>query len=374
MTWEPIAPIDRREAIAGRIRALVSEIPPATALEHHCDRAIVRSYLAADDLVPDPDGEAATALESAMAALSASNAGVALYGGTAHLGFSVTHLAGDEAADELGRVIDPVLLRSLDVASCPYYDFIPGVAGVGVYALERGAAGVPLASAVVEELALRSEPRGAGRAWFTDPGLVPRSYGEFPDGMYNLGLSHGTPGCIAILARCITRGIATERAIPLLDAAMAYLLEVAPPRDGGRFLHWETDPPSPRLAWCYGDLGIAFAILSAARARQNPEWEALALALARDCAGRPYRTAMVTEPTLCHGSFGVMHMFTRLHHATGDASFADAARHWLAHGLALDNYARDAAALIGPGGMALALQAVISPVEPSWDRVLLLDL
>lgn len=374
MSWEPIAPIDQREAIAARIRALVADIPPASALEHHCDRALVRSYLEADDLVPDPDGEAVAALESAMAMLPQVQAGIALYGGTAHLGFSVAHLAGVEAAAELGRVIDPVIVRSLDVVSCPYYDFIPGLAGVGVYALERGDAGVPLATAIVEELEVRSEPRGGGRAWHTAAGLVPRTYGDHPDGMYNLGLSHGAPGCIGFLARCVARGIATERATVLLDAAMAYLLGVAPPRAGGRFLHWETDPPTARLAWCYGDLGIAVAILSAARARQKPEWEALAIELARDCAGRPDRTSLVTEPTLCHGSYGVMHTFTRLHHATGDAVFADAARHWLAHGLALDNYAREGTALMGPGGMALALQAVISSVEPTWDRMLLLDL
>lgn len=57
---------------------------------------------------------------------------------------------------------------------------------------------------------------------------------------------------------------------------------MAPPGWAGAQPHRER----ARLAWCYNDLGVAIALLSAAFATGTPRWRAEALALARACARR----------------------------------------------------------------------------------------
>jgi hypothetical protein len=148
-----------------------------------------------------------------------------------------------------------------------------------------------------------------------------------------------------------------------------------------------------RVAWCYGDLGVATALLSAARCVGEPAWEREALAVARRAAERPIDQAGVQDAGLCHGAAGLGHLFNRLYQATGDSLLAEAARSWF--GKALDmrhpergiaGYASwwagpdgnmtwmdDPGLLMGAAGVALALLAATTTIEPAWDRLLLVD-
>ena len=106
---------------------------------------------------------------------------------------------------------------------------------------------------------------------------------EAPDGYYNLGLAHGVPGVIALLGAACATGVAAGTARPLLDGAVAWLLAQRLP-DGfvSQFSYWagpgiKAEPS--RLAWCYGDLGLAAALLYAARCVGETGWEREALAI-----------------------------------------------------------------------------------------------
>src|SRR5438093_719443 len=85
-------------------------------------------------------------------------------------------------------------------------------------------------------------------------------------------------------------------------------------------LHVRVGPgitPAPtRVAWCYGDLGIAVALFLAARCVNESSWQNEALALARNVAGRPPEQSGVKDCGLCHGAAGVGHLFNRLFQAT----------------------------------------------------------
>nr|MBA2545028.1 hypothetical protein [Deltaproteobacteria bacterium] len=120
------------------------------------------------------------------------------------------------------------------------------------------------------------------------------------------------------------------------------------------------------------------------------DWRDEALELARNCIGDD--DAEIGDAGLCHGTTGAMHLFARFAHATGERAFADAARHWLDRTFAMrrpgeayagfpsmraagDNtFEADASMLTGAAGVGLALHAMISTIEPSWDRVLLVDI
>ena len=405
MTWRPLIVGDRRVALEAVIRDLVAGIDQteATTLGDHVDRALLHAYVALDDVVPDPDDRSGAALSQAVAELAHARVGPALFGGAAGVGWCISHLAGGDTADLVCTRVDEVLLRLLADWRGDY-DLVSGLVGVGVYALARGEPGQPLACRVLEELARRARPHGGGLAWHTPPEhQSPLQRTEAPDGCWNLGLSHGTPGAIALLARYLAAGVEPSRARELLDGAMAFVLAAAPARDDGRYPAWHPGgadaparsaphhPAHARLAWCYNDLGVSVALLSAALATGDAGWRGEALALARSCAGRSIDDARVRDAAICHGALGAAHLFNRLGQATGEAVFTAAALRWLDDGLGRRNdrpiagfptfaaqddalWIADASLVGGATGIALALHAMITEAEPSWDGALLIDL
>ena len=213
-----------------------------------------------------------------------------------------------------------------------------------------------------------------------------------PDGYFNLGLAHGIPAVIALMAKMIEAEVEVDRARALLDGTVRWMLTVAPPRAGGRFPSWRgrgADDHAARLAWCYGNPGVVVPLFAAARATRNPAWEAEALALARDMAARPFESCGVSDMGICHGAAGVAHLFNRMYQATGDEVLGDAARRWIDRLLEMrrpgeevagfpflhrdagvDTWKADRGMLMGATGVGLVLLAATTDVEPSWDRAL----
>ncbi len=117
--------------------------------------------------------------------------------------------------------------------------------------------------------------------------------------------------------------------------------------------------------------------------------------IARRAVERPVGQSGVKDCGLCHGAAGVGHLFNRLFQATGDASFAAAARFWFERTLEMrrmDQGIAGFAALtrdpehpdeerwvVAPGilegaaGIALALLAATTNIEPCWDRMMLVS-
>lgn len=381
MAWEPIAadPEGTREIVREIVHALETSPHDDPA---HSDLAILRGYLATDGTVADPDDIVARELEAAVSLLSTIHAGPGLYGGAAGIGWAVEHLVGDP---DVGATIDGMLARRLEGAWNAEYDLISGLVGIGIYALERESKA--LSERVLDQLEALAQPRGAGLAWFTPPELLSSSQVKImPEGYWNLGMSHGVPGIIGLLARCEL----TERVRRLLDGAVAYVLDAEPAKPGGRYPPWHPwyVPIGRRVAWCYGDLGVALALFSAATACDHAGWRAEALALARTCAATSVPDSEVIDTGLCHGAAGAAHMFNRFYQATHELDFREAASRWLEHTVAMrgpepiggfparrdDQAFADASLLSGAAGVALALHAACSEVEPRWDRMLLADL
>jgi rhamnogalacturonyl hydrolase YesR len=174
-----------------------------------------------------------------------------------------------------------------------------------------------------------------------------------------------------------------------------WLLEAAPPRTPARFPAWQargiSETPA-RLAWCYGDAGVAIALLAAARATRNAAWEAEARAMGQAMATRALDGSGVRDMGICHGAAGVAHIFNRMYQATGDEVLGAAARRWFEQLLAMrragegvagfpamnhvdgaDVWVADGGVLMGAAGVGLVLLAAVTDVEPAWDRVLLCD-
>jgi lantibiotic biosynthesis protein len=349
-------------------------------------------------------------IDEAIAAVSDIALPPALYRGFPGIGWMVEHLRDSVPGidSETNEAIDEGILTWL--SGPPFgrdYDLIKGLVGLGVYAVER----LPLAGGaacllrVIERLAEASEERADGITWKTQPGLLsPKGRRDYPEGCYDMGLAHGVPGVIALLGEAYAAGIACARVQSLLAGAVRWLLGHKLPKTMGSVfpsrLHGLTDPPeASRSAWCYGDPGVAAALLSAARRVGEPRWEIEALEIARKAARRPPDQAGVEDAGLCHGAAGLGHLFNRFLQATGEPLFRDAARFWLRRtldmrrpGQGLAGYVAwkpkpsqtaeedlemawlgDPGLLTGVTGIALALLAAVSPIEPKWDRLLLIN-
>src|SRR5262249_53193737 len=146
----------------------------------------------------------------------------------------------------------------------------------------------------------------------------------------------------------------------------------------------EGAPPPARLAWCYGDPGVAAALLGAARSVGEPAWEREALAIARRASRCPPGKSGVLDAGLCHRAAGLGHLLNRMFQAAGEAWLAEAARYWFDRTLAMRRpgrgiggfqtcsvsdggkitWADETGLLTGSAGIALALLAATTAVEP----------
>jgi lantibiotic modifying enzyme len=252
---------------------------------------------------------------------------------------------------------------------------------------------------IMKRLDELGERKGNQLAWFTPP----EGIAHVPEGEFCLGMAHGTSGVIAFLSRAAASVPAVrKKAVSMLEAATAFLFaHRLSPEAGGGFSAWITrdggDSGAARLAWCYGDPGVAAALLAAGRAAGRKEWETEAVELALRAHARSPRHNRVMDATLCHGAAGVGHIFNRLYQATGDARLAGVARYWFArtlgefrrpgHGVAgflpfglthadvgdESSSRPEQGLLTGACGIGLALLAATTPVEPVWDRLFMLD-
>lgn len=323
-----------------------------------------------------------------------------LYQGIAGVGWLAAHMDAllgtrdDEAYEEIDRVL---------VASCvpgrtpATYDLISGPVGTAVYFLER--LPQPLAveglRRVAGILAAEAQRTGDQATWYSPPAQLPAWQRELaPQGYYNLGVAHGVPGVIGILGEMRRSGTATPGDEVLLRGAMTWLLSQR--LGDGTFPSWVApggERSQSRVAWCYGDLGLSVTFLLAARALGDEEFERAAIDIALQAAAHRH-DAGEQDAALCHGTAGNAHLFNRLYQATGRAEFCEAAQHWYARTLQLRVNGRgiagyraynpglpgqvkanpwedDTTFLTGASGIALALLAATSDVEPNWDRVLL---
>ncbi len=414
--WKPLLPEDLRDQALDALKGIYSTLPDPKDMQAgpslsggHAGMALLHGYAALAESKPQESEhleKATQHLEMAVECLGFQARNPWLFSGFSGVAWTVDHflrLGLMEAGDEdLNEEIDQAILDFL--APDPWIglpELIAGAAGLGLYGLDRGGRGQgdAIARRVVDILYQKAEQTPHGLAWFDSAELLhPLSKERHPNGLFNLGLSHGNPGVTGFLAEAAHRGDIKARA--LLDASMGWLLACrAPHEDGSQygtgFGRGEAlNLGGSRLSWCYGDLGIAEVQLLAARHTGNPRWEAEALDLARSCATRPNPFAALHDAGVCHGHMGNAHLFARFYNATGEACFLDRAQAFYARGLASrrdtseaggfmaffppqpeepprDPFVASVGLLEGSAGIGLTLLAALSPVEPLWDRHLL---
>lgn len=273
------------------------------------------------------------------------------------------------------------------------YGLVNGLVGFGVYFLE----GMPSERSerslamIIDQLDACAEQTCVGMTWPTPPQHLPEwKRGRYPSGLYCSGAAHGVAGVIYLMAAAAAAGVEVLRASRILEQAFAWLID--------QHRSVALDPgPEAHLSWCSGELGIASIALLAARSTRRDDWLRFGSEVLQECIDYSVTSPRIRDPNLCHGAAGIAHMFNRIYQREGDLRCRDMAISWFTHALNLGEAGRGiggfsavrlvdrSADVVGFGevawpqfcdgtiGLALALLAASTTVEPVWDRLLLLS-
>jgi lantibiotic modifying enzyme len=292
--------------------------------------------------------------------------------------------------------IDEHVVAVLEDEKLDTFDLVSGAVGAGVYGLSRLEHWQDervLESAVRWLVGRMSGDGAGGGGLFSCPPMMGARVRRFPEGAFDLGMSHGNAGVIALLSRvsnCSVEEIA-ETALRqlvtwLLSHSAGTAAKPAFPALVGK--NGEVDR-ADYLAWCYGDLGLSFALWAAGLRLKDPELKELAAGLARASAAVRPTPTVTHDTTLCHGALGLAYQFSSWYRATLEPAFLDAARWWLGHTLSLLEAGRGLGGvyasagrgcdvgrdtlLEGTSGVILGLGSLLRDDLGSWDQMLLID-
>lgn len=395
MSWRALLEGEDAARAAEAIRAIAAELNAVAWAEPglnsgHSGRAVLEYYLAlgGDEAAGD---RAVDALEQALDGID-QPIGPWILDGVAGIAWTSAHLVDlvdidAETFDGLDRLIGRLL------AVNPWtheWEYILGLSGLGVYALERPAPACnPMLARIVEHLAVLAERADGAITWRSPTTLLltEARRQDNPDGYYNAGLAHGVAGVIILLAEAVARGV--SGAAELLPGAVTWLrsLDSGDPLRRFPLMIARGVGDSPRRdGWCYGDQSSAVALVRAGQVMGETAWIEHGLATARDVARR--EPGMPIDAAFCHGALGRAHMFNRLAQTSGDDELAEAARRWyrdtldrrgqapgsLGGFVCSDGPEHAASILMGSIGIALGLLAAVSTIEPGWDRAFLIAL
>jgi len=354
-------------------------------------------------------------LERAIDAVAEKPMGASLYSGFTGVAWTTEHLVPSGPEDEdANEQIDEALAQHLTLTPWQAdYDLIVGLTGFGVYCVERLASGLERPHARtcavrtldrLEEIAVEKD---GGLTWLTPPYLlIPETRERYPNGYYNLGVAHGMPATLCLMALLAEQGVEPARADRLLQGAYRWMTANRNPEGTkSRYSYNISDVQeerTSRVAWCYGDIGIAATLLWAARSPGAGSLagalEEEALATGRAAASRAHEECGVIDGGLCHGALGNALLFSRLYNATGDDKFREEARYWAMLGMSMRKegegiagfqtwgpimgqvsetggiklgWITEAGLLTGVAGIGLGLMACATEVEPRWDRMLM---
>lgn len=273
-------------------------------------------------------------------------------------------------------------------------DFLHGAIGNGFYLLNR--LGTPetdeCLAQVIDYLTTTAVRDAQGIRWYDQPSAL----NSFSLNHIDLSLAHGLNSKLIFLAQCIKESVKISVCTTLLEGAVHYLKQQANPTSITNIypsiLTASSHPYySSRLAWCYGDLGVAVALLFAGKVLGNKTWiaDAFSVGLRATVRITPKQTGLV-DAGLCHGTSGVAHIFNRFYQESGQDEFRLARNYWLEQTLNLatftdglagyktyqqENWVLDSSLLEGVTGISLALRSCLEEdaTNLSWDTLFLLN-
>ncbi len=214
-------------------------------------------------------------------------------------------------------------------------DFLHGYSGYALYYLQRYANDAVYAKSriivMVDALRRQAIEQGDAIKW---------QFSDEPEKKFNISLSHGMSSVVVVLCK-ILNSIALdteerEQVTWLITGAVNYILmqRIDQEMHGSWFvstsLECEPQVRRSRLGWCYGDLGVAVALLDAAEALHRDDWRQTAMSVLEYAAISRRNPAMnaVYDAGLCHGATGIAQVFKTMSERTSSPVLANTWKYW----------------------------------------------
>ncbi|HRG53770.1 MAG TPA: lanthionine synthetase C family protein [Bacteroidia bacterium] len=232
-----------------------------------------------------------------------------------------------EEDDSFNKIDDYLNFEMNRFISMNDYDYLHGSIGIALYFLEKCTEKESYQLYIenfVKQLISNSISTGEGKiAWKS---YSPKNKSD----EFNLGLSHGIPSIIVFLSKCIKKRILKDEISNYLTRSVTFLLDSKlKENQTSLFSHSDTSIKPTRLAWCYGDLGIASSIWQAGIVLNNEKWKNEAVQIMLFNATRKdLEINGVKDAGLCHGTSGIAHIFNRFYKETNKIEFYDAGNYW----------------------------------------------
>lgn len=282
----------------------------------------------------------------------------------------------DEVLEDIDKLNVAFLGRELEIGNI---DYLHGAIGMAHYLLYFGIEKESVAEAVVRTLKASAEEDSSGRIRWKK---ATYTGGSERENVYNLGLSHGMAAIVYLLAE-IYETTNNEEALRLLKGSVKYFSEIFDKNSmlPYSFPSWipiePVDPskirPGGRLAWCYGDVGVSFGLLKAARVLKDDSLYAMAIKTLEKTLD--YGTPIM-DWCFCHGAAGLYYMYKKVYSYTGLPRFEAAAKACKKrlYEMQADILQSDSLGVLqGIPGVILSLLDRDNQTPDSWDAVILLN-
>lgn len=308
---------------------------------------------------------------------------------------NVEFIEYNENSKDIFQTFDELIEKECSIVKqTKNYDLLYGLLGYGVYFLERNKFTPQHESLndivnLLDEIAIKKD---YGSAWEDKFDRKENKHNE----LINLGFAHGTPSVIVFLAY-VYKETRNDKALNLIHQAVNFLkyheLDIS---EGSIFsYHVLDDKPysyPSRLAWCYGDLGIGYAIIKTGVLISNKNYIEYGENILISLTNRTLQdeTTGVKDAGFCHGAAGIAHLFNKAFQYSKNERFYKASKYWMETTIKMQNsdgsysrchyidkeekwqYAKDNGLIEGASGVGLSMLSYLEPTELSWDLCFLL--
>ncbi|MGN7820015.1 lanthionine synthetase LanC family protein [Chitinophaga sp. 22536] len=297
--------------------------------------------------------------------------------------------------DDILDDLDPVAMNFIEhTMKKGNYDFLHG-AGGGIYYLmqkRKTPATLQLLKKAVQLLLDQSIIRDGCQYWESYDVLEERKDAN----VINLGLSHGMPSIIAILSKLYVWDPEFYFLGDVIRRVVAAVRFGRNDENAGSIYPYAKNiqlaaSDTSRIAWCYGDMGIAVSLWQAGEAMDEDDFRQEAVFLLEQISARSTEDTSVNDGALCHGTAGSSHILRTYAAICGSREMSKAADFWLEKTLeylhpveglltarakwdAQKGYVNCFSLLEGLSGIGLALLSAYSPERLHWDETLIISL
>jgi lantibiotic modifying enzyme len=214
-----------------------------------------------------------------------------------------------------------------------------------------------------------------------------------PQKVYNLSMSHGVTSILGFFTKLAAYDEFREKSVPIIKEIVAYLLNTENENfmcSFPSYIHSDgTKSMRSRVAWCYGDLGIGLQLWHASLLLKDDVLQQKALNILKDTTKRKSgEESGVVDASICHGSYGNAHIYSRLFQQTKDPIFKEAADFWLQDGLDRafhedgfagykqkqpNHWETEIGLLEGISGIGLVIIDYLSEEPNTWDEAFMIS-